>query len=67
MLAPTAPTRYRCPCGDVVLVAAGPSWVAWDLAAVRAAEHARTCGAARGRWDVETRDDGRARNPSAED
>jgi hypothetical protein len=53
VLAPESPTRYRCPCGDVVLEVAGPSWLAWDLAAARAIEHRRTCDRARERWTLE--------------
>jgi hypothetical protein len=37
----------------VVLDVAGPSWLAWDLAVKRVAEHARECPRAVDRWELE--------------
>jgi hypothetical protein len=53
MQAPTTVHRYVCPCGNVVLEVAGPSWMAWDLAAGRVEEHAKDCGLATGKWHLE--------------
>jgi hypothetical protein len=60
VLAPETVHRYRCPCGDVVLEVAGPSWLAWDLAAARAMEHAKTCPMARERWHFSMDDTARS-------
>ena len=43
MSPPEEPVTYRCECGELMLIVAGPSWLAWDLMAERAEEHAETC------------------------